>query len=167
MPQVRVTYLELLDPPRPPARLRETDARIAVERLALEPYLDLYRRVGGPMNWGARLRLDRRVLAALLASDRLHIHLARAPDGTPLGLCEFDRTDFPVVELKNFGLVPEAQGRGLGPRLLDVGLQGEWGRGATRIWLHTDTQDHPAAMGMYERAGFRAYQVREESSDDL
>ena len=66
------------------------------------------------------------------------------------------------TELKNFGLVPEAQGRGLGPWLLGISLQHEWSLGPERIWLHTDTWDHPAAIPTYERAGFRVYAVRQE-----
>jgi GNAT superfamily N-acetyltransferase len=72
-----------------------------------------------------------------------------------------------VIELKNFGLVPEAQGRGIGPRLLGTSLQREWESGAKRIWLHTDTWDHPAAVPVYERAGFRVYDVRYEVPESL
>jgi ribosomal protein S18 acetylase RimI-like enzyme len=167
---VEVSYLELREAPRssagPTARTPGPE-RIAPERLALEPYLALYRRVGGPHGWGQRLRMPRPQLEALLEGDRLEILVARGPSGEPLGLCEFDRTGFPEVELKNFGLVPEAQGRGLGPRLLDAALRAEWRRGPTRIWLHTDTLDHPAAMRAYERAGFRVYEVRMERPEDL
>jgi len=167
---VQVTYLELRERPRPAARAPpppDGAERIATERLGLEPYLALYRRVGGPHGWGARLRMPRAALQALLESGRLEIYLARAPSGEPLGLCEFDRTGFPEVELKNFGLAPEAQGRGLGSRLLDAALRAEWRRAPTRIWLHTDTQDHPAALPLYERVGFRVYQVREEPAASL
>jgi GNAT superfamily N-acetyltransferase len=111
--------------------------------------------------------MDRGELAALLAGDRLAIHLARGPDGAPLGFCELDRGGLPEVELKNFGLVPAAQGQGLGPRLLHAALEAEWRRGPTRIWLHTDTWDHPAAIRTYERAGFVTYLVREEPADEL
>ena len=176
MPLIQVTYMELLEAPRSVARPRGggpvvsdgiTPDRIASERLAPGPYLALYRRVGGPYGWGARLRLPMEELATILASDRTELLVARGPAGEPLGFCEHDRTGFPEVELKHFGLVAEAMGRGLGPRLLDAGLQAEWARGATRIWLHTDVLDHPAAMPLYRRAGFRVYQVREEPSELL
>ena len=71
------------------------------------------------------------------------------------------------MELKNFGLVQAAQGRGLGPRLLHVALEAEWRRGPSRIWLHTDTWDHPAAIPTYRRAGFVVLEVREEESEGL
>ena len=31
-----------------------------------------------------------------------------------------------------------------------------------RIWLHTDTWDHPAAVRVYQRAGFETYAVRDQ-----
>ena len=171
MPLVQVTYMELREAPRPVGRPGGDQwlapDRIASERLAAEPYLALYRRVGGPYGWGARLRLPMEELATILASDRTELLVARGPAGEPLGFCEHDRTGFPEVELKHFGLVSEAMGRGLGPRLLDAGLQAEWARGATRIWLHTDVLDHRAALPLYRRAGFRVYQVREEPSELL
>jgi GNAT superfamily N-acetyltransferase len=91
----------------------------------------------------------------------------RNASGEALGICEFDRTDFPQIELQNFGLIPRAQGRGLGPWLLASSLQREWKTGATRIWLHTDTWDHPAALAVYKRAGFKVYAVREEPAARL
>jgi len=166
MTTLQVTYLALRGPPRPPPGSPGPEA-IAEERLALEPYLDLYRRVGGPLRWDQRLRMDRGDLAGLLVSGRLAIHVARAPDGAPLGFCELDRGAFPEVQLENFGLVPEAQGRGLGPRLLHAALAAEWARGPSRIWLHTDTWDHPAAIRTYQRAGFVAYLVQEEPAEGL
>jgi RimJ/RimL family protein N-acetyltransferase len=33
--------------------------------------------------------------------------------------------------------------------------------------LHTDTWDHPAAVAVYERAGFRVFAVRREPVDPL
>jgi GNAT superfamily N-acetyltransferase len=166
MTSLQVTYLELRGPPRPPTCAPGQDA-IAAERLGLEPYLDLYRRVGEPLRWDQRLRMGRGELADLLASGRLAIHVARAPGGGPVGFCELDRGGFPEVELRNFGLVPEAQGRGLGPTLLHAALAAEWALGPSRIWLHTDTWDHPAAIRTYERAGFVTYLVREEAAEGL
>lgn len=163
---VRVTYLELRRAAGPvPAR--PGGERVHVERLGPDEYLDLYRRVGGPVRWDQRLRLPATELAALLQSDRLRIHVLRADSGAALGFCEFDRHGFPDVELKNFGVVPAAQGRGLGPWLLARALQVEWQASPTRIWLHTDSWDHPAALAVYQRAGFEVYAVREQVPDDL
>jgi hypothetical protein len=42
-------------------------------------------------------------------------------------------------------------------------LSETWKSNPSRIWLHTDTWDHPAAVKVYERAGFRIYDVRDEA----
>ena len=106
-------------PRSPPAITYAGSEHVALERLAPTADLELYR------------------------------YVLRDQHGAALGFCEFDWEAFPHIELKNFGLIPAAQGRGLGP------------------WLHTDTWDHPAAKHVYERAGFRVYDVRDERADAL
>jgi GNAT superfamily N-acetyltransferase len=159
---LRVTYLEQSEPARPPA-LNWGSERVSVERMAREDYLTLYRRVGEPLRWDQRLLMPEAELETLLDGESLRIYVLRDAGEGALGLCEFDRGGFPQIELKNFGLVPEAQGRGLGPWLLATALQGEWRANPDRIWLHTDTWDHPAALGVYQKAGFRVFDVRDEA----
>jgi GNAT superfamily N-acetyltransferase len=163
---LQVTYLEQLEPATAPA-LYWGSERVALETLTPASYLALYRRVGGPLRWDQRMSLPAEELESLLAGDTLHIYVLRDRGNEAIGFCEFDRSRFPDVELKNFGLVPEAQGRGLGPWLLATALQDEWRAKPQRIWLHTDTWDHPAAVQIYQRAGFRVFDVRMEPSDPL
>ena len=163
---LRVTYLEQTEPAQPPS-LYWGSERIGVERLIPSAYLSLYRKVGEPLRWDQRLRMPVAELEALLAGEALHIYVLRDIAALPLGFCEFDRSAFPQIELKNFGLAPEAQGRGLGPWLLATALQGQWRSNPDRIWLHTDTWDHPAARRVYERAGFRVFDERDEPEDAL
>jgi GNAT superfamily N-acetyltransferase len=163
---LRVSYLELTRVPAPiPSHVGSE--RVVAERLELEDYLALYRRVGEPLRWDQRLNMPRDELRSLLESERLSIHVLRGSSGDALGLCEFDHGGWPDIELKNFGLIPEAQGRRLGPWLLAVALHREWGTHPNRIWLHTDAWDHPAAIPVYGRAGFRTYLTRDESSAEL
>ena len=162
---LRVTYLEMLAPPPPPS-YPEVD-KVVLERLDASTYLELYRRVGDPLGWDTRLKLSPEELSAFLAGDRLRIYVLRDSSSAALGFCEFDRTAFPQIELKNFGLVAEARGRGLGAWLLAVALQEQWQTKPSRIWLHTDTWDHPAAKRVYEKAGFKVYEVRDERADEL
>ena len=163
---LRVTYLEQSEPARAPAVYWGSE-RVALERMTRAPYLALYRRVGESLRWDQRLSMPVAELESLLDGESLHLYVLRDLAGDPLGLCEFDRSGFPQIELKNFGLVPEAQGRGLGPWLLATALQGEWRSNPDRIWLHTDTWDHPAAMRVYEHAGFRVFDVRDEPAGPL
>ncbi len=165
-PVLRVSYLEQTEPATPPM-LHWGSERVALERLAREDYLALYRRVGEPLKWDQRLSMPDAELDSLLGGGSLRIYVLRDVRREALGFCEFDRAHFPQIELKNFGLVPEAQGRGLGPWLLASALQGEWRSNPDRIWLHTDTWDHPAALRVYERAGFRVFDVRDEPAGPL
>jgi len=162
---VRVSYLELTGGPAATPAYDGTE-RIALEKLDVEEYLWLYRKVGAPLRWDQRLCMSRGALVELLGSERSHIYVLRS-DNDAIGLCEFDRTAFPEIELKNFGVVPECQGRGLGSWLLGSALNSEWISNPRRIWLHTDTWDHPAALPLYQRAGFRVTLVRDELPDEL
>jgi GNAT superfamily N-acetyltransferase len=163
---LQVTYMQLLKAPSVPARAAGSE-RMGLEHLAREAYLALYTKVGAPVRWDQRLSMSDAELEAMFTGERCRIYVARDMPGNALGFCEFDRSEFPSIELKNFGIVPEAQGRGLGPRLLAVALHQEWQTGPHRIWLHTDTWDHPAAVRVYERAGFEIYDVRDEPAEFL
>jgi GNAT superfamily N-acetyltransferase len=162
---VRVSYLELIQSPLP-IRTHLGDERVSQERLCVDEYLDLYRRVGEPLRWDQRLKMSRSELIRLLESEHSQIYVLRDGRGGALGLCEFERC-LPEIELKNFGLVTRAQGKGLGSWLLRTALHHEWRLQPSRIWLHTDSWDHPAAVHLYQDTGFRIYMAREEPPGDL
>jgi GNAT superfamily N-acetyltransferase len=159
---VRVTYMELRESPPPPIERCGVE-RIALERPSLDEYLSLYRSVGAPLRWDQRLQMPESELRELLGGGLLSIYVLRNLQGHALGFCEFDLSAFPEIELKNFGLIPGAQGEGLGAWLLAVAIHEIWRSSPRRIWLHTDTWDHPAAIRVYERAGFHVYDVRDEA----
>jgi GNAT superfamily N-acetyltransferase len=159
--------MEALQQPSLPQAPRPGLDRVARERLSLAEYLGLYRSVGEPLRWDQRLLMPERELRALLDGDALCIYVLRNAQDHAVGFCEFDHSALPEIELKNFGLIPASQGAGLGPWLLAAALHEEWKFGPTRIWLHTDTWDHPAAIRVYERAGFGVYDTRDESPDML
>lgn len=165
-PLLRVTYMELRAAPHLP-RPRNGPEHVLHEQLTPAAYLSLYHAVGDPLRWDQRLTMPAPDLAALLSSDASSIYVLRDAVEHPLGLCEFDRTGFPDIELKNFGLIQSAQGRGLGPWLLNVALHAEWKSHPARIWLHTDTWDHPAAIPVYEHAGFHIFAIRDEPPGSL
>jgi len=162
---LRVTYLEQRVPPQ--HALYWGSEQVSLEQLSRAAYLDLYQRVGQPLGWNQRLTMPDAELDALLDGESLRIYVLRDVGEQALGLCEFDRSDFPHIELKNFGLVPAAQGRGLGSWLLATALLAEWRSNPDRIWLHTDEWDHPAAIKVYQRAGFEIFDVRDEPPGSL
>jgi GNAT superfamily N-acetyltransferase len=163
---LQVTYLELCAAPAAPDRHSGPES-IRVEQPLLSDYLVLYRRVGESLGWDQRLLMPEAELEQLLQGTELRIYLLRDELRHALGFCEFDRSGFPQIELKNFGLVPEARGRRLGLWLLSTALVAEWRTNPARIWLHTDTWDHPAAIRVYQQAGFCIYDVRYEAADQI
>lgn len=165
MTTLRVSYLELTEPPAP-ITARVGEEHIAREKLAVAEYLDLYGRVGEPVRWDQRLKMRRSELSRFLESDRSQIYVLRDGRDQALGFCEFERC-VPDIELKNFGLVLAAQGNVLGSWLLRTAFYHEWELQPRRIWLHTDDWDHPAALRLYERVGFRVFRVCEEPPGDL
>ncbi|MER9413042.1 GNAT family N-acetyltransferase [Mesorhizobium sp. M0589] len=166
MVDLLVTYMDMREPNSAPAfDCPLSGATVARETLDVAAYLSLYRAVGEPVQWDQRLRMPAEELERLLALPSTHIHVLRV-EGEAAGLCEFNGVGQPEVELTHFGLVPVFQGRRLGPFLLDQALRAIWSHAPQRVWLHTDTYDHPAAQSVYRRAGFKAYAQRMETFPD-
>lgn len=154
MVEILTTYMAATAAPTgEPVGAPDPQAAIEEERLTPADYVALYRAVGAPVGWdGDRCRSEE-ATAAFLADPATRLFVCRL-DGEPVGFCEFDGRRFPEVELTHFGLVPSAQRRGLGRFLLDRSLRAVWAMSPLRIWLHTDTWDHPRAVGTYRAAGF-------------
>ena len=166
MVDLLVSYMEMTMPPAGPSVPAPiADVVVARERLVRTDYLALYRAVGDAVQWDQRLRLPDAALDALLADPATHIYVLRC-DGVASGLAEFERVGTSEIEMVNFGLIPAMQGKRLGPFLLDRALRAVWQHKPRRIWLHTDTNDHPKAAGTYERAGFRFYKQQTETVPD-
>jgi GNAT superfamily N-acetyltransferase len=62
------------------------------------------------------------------------------------------------VEVRLFGLLPGFQGAGLGGHLLTHALRRAL-QLAPRVWLHTCTLDHPAALPNYQARGLRVFRT--------
>jgi GNAT superfamily N-acetyltransferase len=91
---------------------------------------------------------------------------ALARDGRDEGLLELDRREPPDIELAFFGLTTALVGQGAGRWLMAQALELAWRHRPRRFWVHTCTFDHPAALGFYQRSGFRAYRRAVEIADD-
>ena len=155
---VTTTYLEMRA--RPSAALAPPPPGVQVVR-AVRPsvrfYRYLYDAVGLPWHWYDRRRMAAAELAAILDDDRVEVHVVYR-DGVPAGYTELDRRGPGEVELAYFGLLPEAIGMKLGPWLLAWSIHEAWRpAGVARVWVHTCTLDHPAALRTYLGAGFTKY----------
>ena len=155
--EVTVTYLEMLAPPvrgpaRPP-RLTEKIALMRAERPEVDFYRYLYNAVGGSWLWYERNQLSDQDLAAIVHDEQVEICVLYY-NGAPAGYAELDFRQEGEVELAYFGLIPEYFGLGLGGYMLDWAVDTAWSREPRRVWVHTCTLDHPAALPIYQKAGF-------------
>jgi GNAT superfamily N-acetyltransferase len=158
--KVKVTYLQMFSQPSrvvPPPRdgLTVVHAR----RPSVAYYRFLYDAVGRPWQWLTRGKMSDEQLAAILQDPRDEVHVLLV-EGVPAGFAELDRRTAGEIELVQFGLMTEFIGQGLGKYFLQWTIDRAWGHDPTRLWLHTCTLDHPAALPNYLKAGFAIY--REE-----
>lgn len=153
------TWLEL----RSPRELRGSGTlppgiTLKYEECPPAHYRHLYATVGGAYHWRDRNAWSDDQLAAHLARPDVAVHVLRA-EGEPAGYFELVSHADGSVEIAYFGLAAPHRGRGLGQALLVLAATEAWVRGATRVWLHTCTLDHPAALPNYLARGFRPFHV--------
>ena len=142
---------------------RAVDPNIETARLDPCPvptYRALYDAVGRDYRWRDRLAWSDAQLAAYLADPATSVWVLRV-DGEDAGYFELRRHDDGSVEIAYFGLVGGVHGRGLGKHLLTVAAEEAWRLAPTRVWLHTCTLDHPAALPNYLARGFTPYRAEE------
>ena len=164
MPAVDVvrTYLEMRAPadhraaPRPeqPPRLER------LEECTVSFFRYLYTEVGRAYHWRDRLSWSDDQVRRHLADPAVSLWLLSS-GGVPAGYFELRTGDDRSVEIAYFGLLPEFVGRGWGGYLLSQAIETAWATHAQRVWLHTCTLDHPAALPNYLKRGFQP--IRQET----
>ena len=162
MPVVTVTRTYLRLASRAEARPRRSDdPRLTLERLDPCPvalYRELYRDVGSAWHWHDRDAWSDERLAAHLRAPDTRVHTLRR-DGELAGYFELVRHERGDVEIAYFGLLPRFVGKGLGAHLLSEAIDAAFALGATELWLHTCTLDHPAALANYRARGFQPFRT--------
>jgi GNAT superfamily N-acetyltransferase len=159
-----VTHLEMrsrpvLDAPSPRLILQ------AVERPDLGWYRTLYRAIGEDWLWFSRIEMGEAELAGILHRVGNETYVAIV-EGEEAGIVELDRRDPADVEISFFGLKPGATGKRLGGAMMAEALRLAWRPETLRVWLHTCTLDHPAALTFYRRCGFTPFARSIEVVDD-
>jgi GNAT superfamily N-acetyltransferase len=151
-----VTYLLMSAPPRevPPKPVGPPLALMRADDIPLHYYRYLYRSVGVSWLWFERLLLDDQALAEKVHRKGVEIYVLYG-NGAPAGFYELDFRDAERAALLYFGLMPEWLGRKIGPWLLGTAVLEGFSRGARELKVNTCTLDHPAALPLYQRIGFR------------
>ena len=149
------TYLEMHDA-ADLAGAPAPSADAAIERMEQCPpalWRRLYTEVGREYHWVDRLGWTDQEITDYLADPALELWVLRVK-GEPAGYFELRRHDDGAVEIAYFGLLPAFTGQGLGKFMLTAAVERAWARGANRVWLHTSSLDHSAALSNYLARGF-------------
>ncbi|MBC9955536.1 GNAT family N-acetyltransferase [Yimella sp. cx-51] len=151
---------ELTGPTAPPPPFTVVESRSVTPEYARF----LYGLIGGPWTWTDRLSWSRDQWAADLAVPATTFLVAYA-DGVPHGYLQLGAStvaESSEIEIKYFGLVEDAIGKGLGSALLTRGIERAWQASelddvppVLRVWVHTCSLDGPAALRTYQSRGLK------------
>jgi GNAT superfamily N-acetyltransferase len=162
MRRVKVTHLEMLSPEQFRPRYAD-DPEFAVHEAKI-PVFEfnrfLYTAVGRPWRWTDKLNWSDQDWKAYVEDPHLRTFAAYL-SGSPAGYYELQKQEGGQVYLAYLGLMSFAIGRGLGAHLLSQAVADAWAWGASRVWLHTCTLDHPHALNNYQARGFQVFKVEE------
>jgi GNAT superfamily N-acetyltransferase len=149
---------------RSPAELRpkrSADARFQIKEATVKQWefnRFLYLLVGRDWCWNDKKAWTAEQWRAYAEPDGLRT-LVGYYDGSVAGYYEMRRDNFGGVEIAILGLTPKFVGRGFGGVLVTSALETAWQMSPDRVWLHTCTLDHPAALPNYQARGLRIYRV--------
>jgi len=162
---ITITYLRMAQAPTragpPPPALPH--AILRAEKPTAHFYRYLYNTVGARWTWTERRYWSDEQLLEAIQDEQVEIMVLYVR-GVPAGFAELDFRQLPeMADLAYFGLMPDFIGMKLGPWFLHWALNELWSRGPETVTINTCTADHPAALPMYQRAGFSPYR-REEAA---
>ena len=129
---------------------------IHVPSPTVEYYRSIYDPVGNDYNWRSRRKMSPEALLAIIGDPLDEMHVLRV-NGAPAGFAELDRRRPNEIELVQFGLMPEFVAQRLGTWFLQWTIDKAWSYQPKRLWVHTCTLDHPAALPTYQKAGFKLF----------
>lgn len=149
------TYLQMTDPSQLSGE-SGAPPDVALTREASCPpglWRRLYSEVGRDYHWVDRLGWSDQEIGNYLGDPQVELWILRAA-GELAGYFELRKEPTGAVEIAYFGLLPDYVGRGLGRYLLTAAVERAWAAGASRVWVHTSSLDHPSALPNYLARGF-------------
>ena len=161
-----VTYLEMEACPSydwPHLPLGSSAALLKADEPPVWWFLTLYDAVGRDYAWEDVHEKEHEEIRDWLQSDRMSLYTL-LEHGWPQGFFLLEEWDGGVIDLAYFGMVPEAVGKGLGGWLLKTAILTAWDReGTTKLTVNTCTLDHPRALALYQKVGFKPVRREEKS----
>ena len=139
-------------------------AGLTVQRAAPQEATDirsLYREIGENHFWMTRWRWTEDDFSARIGDDTVRIWIARL-NGEPAGFAEFYWDEAGSIEIKQLGVAPRFEGRGIGKHLLSFVIREAWKLNPKRVWVLTRSFDGEHALLNYRKRGFEIKKVRPE-----
>ncbi|MEM9839146.1 MAG: GNAT family N-acetyltransferase [Pseudomonadota bacterium] len=156
--RVTIHYLEQTAPreqmsiPAPARKL----ALMRAEKPPVAFYRFLFNTVGEPHRWISRRYMSDDDLVQIIHDPKVFIYVLYT-DGSPIGFGEVDGREKGQAAIKFFGLLPEAQGQGLGRWFFREVTELAWLLRRGRVIIETCSLDNPRALQLYQREGFTLY----------
>jgi GNAT superfamily N-acetyltransferase len=154
------TYLQMLSPDEHKPVVNLVGDRLHITQIFDCPasfYRYLYCEVGRDYHWVDRRNWCDQQIQAHLSQPSISLWVLYYT-GAPSGFFELHQYEDGSVEIAYFGLLKEYTGRGLGKYLLTIAIEQAWKKATDRVWVHTCTLDHPAALTNYLKRGFKPFQ---------
>ena len=131
-----------------------------------------YERVGEDWNWKDRLPWSDMDWQAHVEREELSTWLATY-EGEKVGYVELEQQPEGNLQISYFGLLPDQYGKGLGGAMLTAAVKTAWEMPGTRrrmisrrVWVHTCSEDHPAALANYLKRGFQVFRIENPAATD-
>ena len=150
---VTVTFLEMHDKQELPQPLAHTFFNLLLKPISAKEYRTWYYGVGEKWFWLDRMVMPDEMLYEKINAANVDLFIFYA-NNEPAGFAEFVREN-KYVEILYFGLLPGFIGKGLGNYFLQWVIAHAWSYQPEWIQLNTCTLDHPNALSVYKKAGFR------------
>ena len=156
--EVTRTYLQMLTRDELRSAGRPDDPLQVAERrpCPTATYRSLYGEVGREYHWIDRRNWSDAEIRVHLDRDEISIWVLEAGTETA-GFFELVGHEDGSVEIAYFGLLSRFLGKGYGKFLLTEATERAWEMHPNRVWLHTCTLDHPAALPNYLARGFQEF----------
>ncbi|GGY43574.1 GNAT family N-acetyltransferase [Parvularcula lutaonensis] len=156
--EVTIHYLEQREPKAHPP-LPTPARKLAIMRAEKPPvgfYRFLFDGIGEQHRWVSRRYLSDEDLKRLIHDPETYIYVLYA-EGSPVGFGEIDGRERDHAAIKFFGLLPEAQGQGLGRWFFREITELAWQLRRGRVIIETCSLDNPRALQIYQLEGFTLY----------
>lgn len=161
-----VTQLVMHQPPEQPTPFPASGRHhvvLPVRQIPLDYYRYLYDAVGRPHHWTSRILGDAG-LRREIHGPNVRIRVLHC-DGAPAGWFELDAGRAPrETRLVHFAVMPQFRDMGLARPLLSQAILAGFEEHPGALTVETNTLDHPAALPLYRKMGFRPVSTREVST---